>query len=175
MLTGRLLFISLLLSAWTITGLCQFKQPVIGAAIGNRAPEIRLPNPEGNTIALSSLKGRLVLIDFWASWCKPCLEEQPMLLTIYKKYHGKAFKKAIGFDIYGVSLDNKKSEWAGAITKLNISWIQVSDLKYWNSGAAKIYGVEELPFNALIDGDGIIIAKNLHGADLESTLLKLSK
>ena len=169
------LAIAVLLSVCAIPGFCQSNRQYTGLNIGGKAPEIKLPNPEGNTVPLSTLKGHLVLIDFWASWCAPCIEEQPMLAALYKKYHARTFKNARGFEIYGVSLDSKKSDWMAAIAKLNISWTEVSDLKFWNSGAAKMYGVEELPFNLLINGDGVIIAKNLHGADLEKALLKLSK
>jgi thiol-disulfide isomerase/thioredoxin len=141
-----------------------------GLEVGNKAPEIKLPNPAGDTITLSSLRGRVVLIDFWASWCEPCIEEQPELLTIYNKYRNVSFTEGNGFEIYGVSLDSKKTSWLKQIVKQKIIWTQVSDLKYWSSPIAKAYNLLELPFNMLIDGDGIIIAKNLHGFELDKAL-----
>lgn len=141
-----------------------------GTDIGNKAPEIRLPSPQGDTIALSSLKGKVVLIDFWASWCAPCVNEQPELGKLYKEYKDASFSIGKGFEIYGVSLDSKKANWEGMISKAGINWIQVSDLKFWSSPVARLYNIEELPFNLLIDGNGIIFAKNLHGEELEKVL-----
>jgi hypothetical protein len=101
------------------------------------------------------------------------MQEQPALHHLYEKYKGAHYKKANRFEIYGVSLDNKKDSWIQAINKMHITWIQASDLKFWNSKAARIYGVEELPFNVLIDENGIVLAKNLHGAALEKAIQKL--
>lgn len=156
------LFVAVLI----INSLPSFSQST-GLNIGDTAPEIRLPSPRGDTIALSALRGKMVLIDFWASWCGPCLKEQPHLSEVQGKYKNSVFKNSNGFEIYGVSLDNKKIQWENAIKKLNIDWIQVSDLKFWTSPVARLYGIQDLPFNVLIDGKGIIIAKNLHGTDLE--------
>jgi thiol-disulfide isomerase/thioredoxin len=144
----------------------------VGTEIGNKAPEIRLPSPGGDTISLSSLKGKMVLIDFWATWCAPCLKEQPELAGLYKNYRHAEFTVGKGFEIYGVSLDSKKSSWENAISKNGISWIQVSDLKFWSSPVAKLYNIQELPFNVLIDGNGAILAKNLHGKDLKNEMAK---
>ena len=144
----------------------------IGTDIGNVAPEIRLASPHGDTIALSSTRGKMVLIDFWASWCPPCVEEQPKLVQLYKKYKDADFTKGKGFEIYGVSLDSKKANWENIINKNGISWIQVSDLKFWLSPVAKLYKLQEVPYNFLIDGKGQIIAENLHGKDLEEELEK---
>jgi thiol-disulfide isomerase/thioredoxin len=144
-----------------------------GLEIGDKAPDIRLASPSGEEIALSSLKGKIVLIDFWATWCAPCLKEQPELAKLYAMYKPADFIGGKGFEIYGVSLDSDKSAWEEVLKKVKISWVQVSDLKYWKSPVAKTYTIKELPFNVLIDGKGIILAKNLHGDDLSRELDKL--
>ncbi len=141
--------------------------------IGNKAPSISLPGPKGDTISLSSFSGKLVLIDFWASWCAPCVKEQPELAALYRKYKNAVFTNGKGFEIYGVSLDNDKSQWENNIKKLNIQWTQVSDLKFWSSPVAKVYNIQGLPFNVLIDGKGIILAKNLHGDRLKEFINNL--
>lgn len=133
-------------------------------APGSPAPEINLPDPEGNNIALSSLKGKVVLIDFWASWCSPCRRENPNNVKLYSKYKSK------GFEIYGVSLDKERSNWVKAIKDDNLTWIHVSDLRYWQSVAARQYGVGSIPFTVLIDKDGKIIEVGLRGAALEQKL-----
>ena len=135
--------------------------------IGSLTPEIILPVPEGDTISLSSLKGKYVLIDFWASWCRPCRMENPNLLKNYKRYHEK------GFEIFQVSLDKKKDAWIGAIESDQLNWIHVSDLQFWNSPVAKMYFVQAIPANFLIDKKGIIIAKNLRGDALEAKLSEI--
>lgn len=143
-----------------------------GLEIGNWAPEIKLSTIKGDTIALSSLKGKIVLIDFWGTWCSPCVEEQSELADIYRKYKQMVFTNGKGFEIYGVSLDAKKSNWENFITANKINWIQVSDLKFWRSPVAKTYNIQGLPFNILIDGKGIILAKNLHGIELENAIVR---
>jgi len=147
----------------------------VGLQIGDRAPEIRLPSPAGDTIALSSTAGKLVLIDFWATWCAPCVNEQPELVQLYKKYKDAKFTNGDGFEIFGVSLDTKKSSWENIIEKAGISWPQVSDLKFWSSPVASLYEIQELPYNLLIDGKGVIVAANLHGEELEEALEKYRK
>lgn len=135
---------------------------------GNQAPEINLPSNKGGNIALSSLKGKVVLIDFWASWCNPCRKENPNVVRMYNKYKDK------GFTVYSVSLDKDKAKWDAAIQKDGLIWPNhVSDLKFWDSQAAKIYGVTSIPFTVLIDKDGKIIDKNLRGADLENKLKEI--
>ena len=141
-----------------------------GLEPGNKSPGIMLPNTKGDTVALSSLKGKLVLIDFWATWCSPCVAEQTELAKLNNKYKQSTFTNGKGFEIYGVSLDAKKSNWENFITTNKINWIQVSDLKFWRSPVAKTYNIQALPFNILMDGNGIIIAKNLHGIDLEKRI-----
>ena len=143
-----------------------------GLVLGNKSPEIKLTTTKGDTITLSSLKGKLVLIDFWGTWCAPCVEEQVDLARLYKKYKLASFTNGKGFEIYGVALEAKKPNWETLITKNKINWIQVSDLKFWRSPVAKAYNIQELPFNVLIDGKGVILAKNLHGKELEMEIGK---
>ncbi len=142
---------------------------MLSTNVGQFAPEISLPSPDGKEIALSSLKGKLVLIDFWASWCGPCRKEMPNVVKIYSKFKNK------GFEIYGVSLDQDKEKWMEAITKDGINWPQVSDLKYWDNVAARIYNVQGIPYTVLIDKDGKIIAKNLRGQELEKKIAEVLK
>lgn len=141
--------------------------------VGDTAPEIRLPNLKGRSVTLSSFRCKIVLIDFWATWCPPCVKEQPKLAEIYKKYKNAKFKNGSGFEIFGVSLDNKKKAWENVIKKNNITWIQVSDLKFWLSPIAKLYNLQEIPANFLIDDKGIILAKDLHEKELEEQLNKM--
>ncbi len=134
---------------------------------GQAAPDISLPDPDGNTRTLSSLKGKIVLLDFWAGWCGPCRRENPTLVAAYAKYHDK------GFEIFQVSLDKTKSEWVAAIKQDGLNWIHVSDLKFWSSPVAKLYGIESIPANFLLDKEGKIIGSNLRGEALEAELSKL--
>lgn len=138
--------------------------------IGKKAPEITMTKADGTAFSLSTLKGKIVLIDFWATWCAPCVEEQPELKALYDTYSDKV--KNNQFEILGISLDRNKESWQKAIDRFGINWIQISDLKFWKSPVAKLYEVDELPFNIIIDGQGTILAKNLHGKDLEEFLKK---
>ncbi|WP_149243447.1 TlpA disulfide reductase family protein [Dyadobacter sp. 32] len=139
--------------------------------VGDMAPEIELPTPTGKMVSLSSLKGNVVLIDFWASWCAPCIQEQPELKKLYAKYH-RSGQTAANLEIYAVSLDSKKDAWERAIKKLGLPWTQVSDLKFWTSSVAKTYQLDGIPFNVVVDPKGYIIALNLHGKDLDQFLSK---
>lgn len=148
-------------------------EPTVGTNIGDKAPELEYLSPEGESIALSSLEGKYVLIDFWAAWCGPCRRENPNVVESYKKFKDKEFKNGEGFTVYGVSLDKNKASWVKAIEDDGLIWpYQVSDLKGWNSEGAAKYGVRAIPSNFLIDGDGIIVAKNLRGDRLDTELKK---
>jgi peroxiredoxin len=138
-----------------------------GVAVGDEAPDFTLNSPEGQPIQLSGLRGKYVLIDFWASWCGPCRMENPNVVKMYNKYKDK------GFAIYGVSLDKDMNAWTAAIKKDGLSWTHGSDLKYWNSAAAQLYGVSAIPATYLLDKDGKVIAKNLRGPSLEAKLSEL--
>ncbi len=135
--------------------------------IGAIAPDFTLNTPEGTPFSLSALKGKIVLVDFWASWCKPCRLENPNVVADYNKYKDK------GFDILGVSLDKDKESWIKAIGDDKLSWHQVSDLKYWQNEVAVKYGIQSIPSNLLLDKDGKIIAKNLRGEALGKKLEEL--
>jgi len=147
-----------------------------GVDLGERAPELVFESPSGEKIALSSLRGKIVLIDFWASWCPPCRAENPAIVKIYQEFKDKTFQDGDGFTIYSVSLDKSKENWVSAIEKDGLVWeSHVSDLKWWESVPAAIYGLDGIPSNFLIDGDGIIIARDLHGHFLADKLIALLK
>jgi peroxiredoxin len=137
--------------------------------IGEEAPELSLPDINGNEIKLSSFKGKYVLVDFWASWCLPCRRENPNVVQAYNKYKDK------NFTILGVSLDKAKEDWLDAIQRDKLSWTQVSDLQEWSSIAVSTFGFTAIPFNVLIDPDGKIIAQSLRGGDLEKKLGEVLK
>jgi thiol-disulfide isomerase/thioredoxin len=136
-------------------------------AVGEIAPDIVLMDPFGKSIALSSLRGKYVLVDFWASWCKPCRMENPNVVRLYNRYKTK------GFDVFSVSLDDNKESWIKAINDDKLLWTHVSDLKKWNASVVSSYNIESIPFTLLLDKEGRIIAKNLRGAELEKKLAEL--
>lgn len=136
-------------------------------AIGAIAPDFTQNDPDGNPVTLSSLRGKYVLIDFWASWCAPCRDENPNVVKNYNKYKDK------GFDIIGVSLDQDKDSWLKAIEDDGLTWHHVSDLKYWDNEVSDLYYINEIPSSFLLDKDGRIIAKDLRGDELDEKLAEL--
>lgn len=135
---------------------------------GTVAPEISLPTPEGDTIKLSSTRGSIVLLDFWAAWCVPCRQENPNLVKAYTNYRKK------GFQIYQVSLDKTKEKWVSGIEEDQLGkWIHVSDIQYWNSVVVPLYNIESIPYNLLLDKEGKVIASNLRGEQLQKKLTEI--
>jgi peroxiredoxin len=134
------------------------------AAVGQPAPDFKQNDTAGHPVSLSSFRGKYVLLDFWASWCGPCREENPAVVSAYGKYHPR------GLEILGVSLDQKEDSWKKAIRADKLTWTHLSDLQYWNNAVAKLYGVQGVPQNFLIDPGGKIIARGLRGQDLDKKL-----
>ena len=145
-------------------------------APGDKAPDIVQNSLTGEKIALSSLKGKMVLVDFWASWCAPCRKESPFLVSAYNEFKDTEFRNGNGFTILSVSLDKNRLAWKKAVEDDGMIWpYHVSDLKGWRNEAAKTYHVRSVPSNFLIDGNGVIVGVNLRGPALESKLKKLRK
>jgi peroxiredoxin len=136
---------------------------------GKQAPDFTLPDANGKDISLSSFKGKYVLVDFWASWCAPCRQENPNVVKAYNEF------KAKNFTILGVSLDKEKEAWLKAIQDDHLTWTHVSDLKFWNSKAVDVFKFDGIPFNVLIDPQGRILAQQLRGDDLENKLREVLK
>jgi peroxiredoxin len=132
--------------------------------VGKQAPELSLPDVNGKEVALSSFRGKYVLVDFWASWCRPCRDENPNVVEAYNKFKNK------NFTILGVSLDRKKEDWLQAIKDDQLNWTQVSDLAFWNSKAVSTFNFDGIPFNVLIDPQGKVIAESLRGEELQAKL-----
>lgn len=175
----NLMLISLLLPVFSFTALQPEKpgvsnavsiRPADGPEVGKKAPDIELTDLNGQTIKLSSLKGKVVLIDFWASWCGPCRKENPYTVEIYNAYKDK------GFTVFSVSIDQNKDKWIKAVEKDELIWpYHVIDPKGWYGKAATAYKVEAIPATFLIDKEGTIVATDLRGAELDQFLKKMFK
>ncbi|MDB4609126.1 AhpC/TSA family protein [Flavobacteriaceae bacterium] len=142
-------------------------KPINPTAIGAKALNFEGPNPEGEILSLESLKGKVTIIDFWASWCRPCRIENPNLVRLYKRMHDK------GLEIVGVSLDKSKVNWERAIEDDGLNWNHVSSLQYWKEPIAVLYGVRSIPEAFVLNEDGVIVAKNLRGAQLDAKIEEL--
>ncbi|QHJ06309.1 TlpA disulfide reductase family protein [Hymenobacter busanensis] len=147
--------------------LAENRTKVVPVNKADLAPDINLPAPNGQPVALSSLRGKVVLVDFWASWCGPCRAENPALVRLYQQYQPK------GLEIYSVSLDDSAAKWQKAIATDGLPWVHVSDLKGWQSVAGQAYNVTAVPYSVLLDREGRVVAKGLRGPALEKQVAKL--
>lgn len=148
----------------------QKENPIIGLKKGNIAPDFTINNEQKMPITLSKMRGKVVLIDFWASWCRPCRDENPNVVLAYNEFKDK------GFEIIGVSVDENEQKWLKAIETDKLTWAQGCELTGWEkSEIAKNYNVKSIPMNFLLDKDGVIIAKNLRGSALEKAIKKALK
>lgn len=152
----------------------EIEQLPVGTTLGLRAPEIVLPGLEGETLRLSSLRGKLVLVDFWAAWCNPCRRENPELVKLYSKYNDASFTKGEGFEIYSVSLDRDEAAWKKAVEADKLNWTyQAGDMKGAGTEPAQDYGIQMIPASFLLDQHGVIIATNLRGDALAEKIESL--
>ncbi len=153
-----------------------FTRQTTGLDVGKTAPEIALHDPSGKVLKLSSLKGKYVVLDFWASWCPPCRRSNPGLVRIYKEFNSKNFENGNGMAVFSVSLDKEKDQWVDAIKADKLEWQHhVSDLLGWNSSVVYTYHIESIPSNFILDGDGKIVAKNLDETSLRAFLVSKEK
>ena len=150
-----------------VEGLVERLETLKRVAVGQPAIDFTMDDMDGEPVALSSLFGNYLLVDFWASWCGPCRQENPNVVEAYNKFHDK------GFDVLGVSFDKTKDKWIEAVENDGLTWHHVSDLQYWGNAAGKLYGINSIPANVLLDPEGKIIAKNLRGEDLQNKLAEL--
>jgi peroxiredoxin len=137
------------------------------ALIGKMAPDFSGKTPQGTVVSLKQSLGKITIIDFWASWCGPCRKENPNVVALYNELHSK------GLNIVGVSLDEDSNKWSDAIAKDKITWTQVSNLQGWKDPIAQLYKVEQIPTTFILDGSGIIVAKDLRGEELRTKITQL--
>jgi len=165
--SGFLLLDKSLESCTYYEALVSRKSKLESVAVGKKAPDFKLLDVDGNPFSLSSVKVKVLLVDFWASWCGPCRAENPLVVELYNDYNNK------GFDVLGVSLDKQKDAWLKAIEDDKLTWNHVSDLKGWKNEAAQLYAVNSIPHTVLLDENGVIIAKNLRGEELRKKVAEL--
>lgn len=168
----RKLIIMAMLISLPLLGLCQ----KLGSKAGDILPNIKGDNPSGESIELIELRGKVVLVDFWASWCPPCRKENPNLVKAYAEYRDAEFSKGAGFEIFSVSIDDRKNDWLKAIEKDGLSWpYQMFTGKGWDSPIVDELEIQSIPCNYLLDENGVIIATDLRGDALEVTLKAIMK